>query len=75
LKGLGLQIGAMDLALLCGRIEAASEGGDVKGGAALLDATEVAFEALQRALTQHNRNFNLVETQVNRELQRDTLTR
>jgi len=63
LKGLSLQIGAMDLAILCGRIEAAGEGGDIEGGAALLGSVEAAYTGLWCLLAERGLASNLIEAQ------------
>ena len=55
LKGLSLQLGALELASLCERIEVAGKAGPGAGVAELLGAAEGAFAALQRAPALHDR--------------------
>jgi HPt (histidine-containing phosphotransfer) domain-containing protein len=62
LKGLSLQLGALELAALCRRIEAASKGEGAEDVGALLGAAEGAFAALQRALARRGPDTSLVET-------------
>jgi PAS domain S-box-containing protein len=50
LKGLSLQLGAMDLAILCGRSEAAAGAGAWAGSLDLLDTVEIAYAAVRRAV-------------------------
>ena len=53
LKGLSLQLGAVDLAVLCGRIEDAGRAGDTTSGHALVGAADSAFTALQQTLADY----------------------
>lgn len=50
LKGLSLQIGAVDLSIACGRIEAACKDWNIMAGRAALGVLEEAYAAFLRAL-------------------------
>jgi PAS domain S-box-containing protein len=53
LKGLSLQVGALELGLLCGRLETAGKQESAAEGAVLLGSIDVVYPAVRRALVDY----------------------